>query len=65
MQDRLARLSIQTLSTPTLSFLEGMAHLYVEGAPEPVYKLWGPRTTSAAVTTSRAARMRDRPPGAR
>ena len=34
-------LSVQALGRPSLSFLEGMAHVYVDGAPEPVYKLWG------------------------
>jgi hypothetical protein len=34
-------LSAQTLGVPTLSFLEGIAHVYVDGAAEPVYKLWG------------------------
>ena len=34
-------LSVQTLGRPHLVFLEGMAYVYVDGAPEPVYKLWG------------------------
>jgi len=34
-------LSAQTLGRPNLNFLEGMAYVYVDGVPDPVYKLWG------------------------
>ena len=34
-------LSVQALGRPTLSFLEGITNVYVDGEPEPVYKVWG------------------------
>jgi D-arabinan exo alpha-(1,3)/(1,5)-arabinofuranosidase (non-reducing end) len=34
-------LSVQTYGRPNLSFLEGIARVYVDGQPDPAYKLWG------------------------
>ena len=34
-------LSVQSLGAPSLSFLEGLAMVYVDGQPDPVLKVWG------------------------